>query len=115
MAPSGGYKGFGTGLMVELFAACLAGATLGKDASPFSGTAGGPPNTGQCLVAFDPSAFAGADFAPRVEALTAAILAQEGARLPGGRRRANRARIEREGVVADIDLVGRIRAIGHGA
>ena len=43
MVPSGGYKGFGVGLMVEIFAAALAGANLGKDASPFSGTTGGPP------------------------------------------------------------------------
>jgi len=45
MVPSGGAKGFGAGLMVELFAAALSGAVLGKDASPFSGTVGGPPNT----------------------------------------------------------------------
>ena len=41
MAPSGGYKGFGTGLMVEVMAAALSGAMLGIQASPFSGTAGG--------------------------------------------------------------------------
>ena len=46
MAPAGGYKGVGAALMVEVFAACLAGANPGVVASPFSGTAGGPPGTG---------------------------------------------------------------------
>lgn len=66
MAPSGGYKGFGIGLLVEIIAACLSGAVLSKDASPFPGTVGGPPNTGQCFMAFDPTAYAGSTFlAPR--------------------------------------------------
>ena len=45
MAPSGGYKGAGVALMVELVAAAMTGANLGIQASPFSGTAGGPPAT----------------------------------------------------------------------
>ncbi|MFP4450637.1 MAG: Ldh family oxidoreductase, partial [Rhodosalinus sp.] len=43
MRPAGGQKGFGAGLMVEIFAAALTGANLGLDASPFSGPQGGPP------------------------------------------------------------------------
>ena len=34
MAPAGGYKGFGTGMLAEVLASCLAGALLSKDASP---------------------------------------------------------------------------------
>ncbi|NND81328.1 MAG: Ldh family oxidoreductase, partial [Gammaproteobacteria bacterium] len=71
MAPAGGYKGFGIGLVAELLAACLSGALLSKDASPFAGTAGGPPGTGQCFIAFDPQAFSGDVFAERVAALVA--------------------------------------------
>ncbi|MBB4304728.1 (2R)-3-sulfolactate dehydrogenase (NADP+) [Rhodobium orientis] len=108
MAPAGGYKGFGVGLMVELLAACLSGAVLSKDASPFSGTKGGPPNTGQCFIAIEPAGFSPA-FSERVGALSAAITAQEGTRLPGGRRQANRARIVEEGVTADTELLNRIR------
>ena len=110
MAPTGGYKGFGVGLLVEIMAACLSGAVLGKDASPFAGTAGGPPNTGQCFLAFDLDAFSGAAFGEKVTALTAAIAEQEGARLPNTRRWANRARIEREGVTVDVGLMDRIKA-----
>ncbi|MGF1562587.1 MAG: Ldh family oxidoreductase [Geminicoccaceae bacterium] len=108
MAPSGGYKGFSTGLMVEVFAAALSGASLGKDASPFSGTAGGPPRTGQCFIALDPAAFSGERFGERIGALCAAIEAQEGARLPGARRQKHRARHERDGVDVDAALLERL-------
>ena len=110
MLPSGGYKGFGVGMMVELLAACLAGAVLSKDASPFSGTAGGPPNTGQCFIVMDPTAFSGAAFSDKVGEFVQAIRAQDGARLPGSRRIANRVRIERDGVQVPDDLIARIKA-----
>jgi len=110
MTPSGGAKGFGAGLMVEIFAAALSGATLGKDASPFSGTAGGPPKTGQFFFAVDPGAFSGAAFSGAVAELVAAIEAQEGARIPGSRRFGNRARIEAEGTEVPDALIARIDA-----
>ncbi len=110
MAPAGGYKGFGVGLMVELLASCLSGALSSRDASPFSGPAGGPPQTGQCFIALDPSALSGGAFAERVAALCAAITEQEGARLPGDRRMTNRARIDQEGVLVDEETLQRIRA-----
>jgi (2R)-3-sulfolactate dehydrogenase (NADP+) len=109
MAPSGGYKGFGVGLMVEILASCLAGAVSSREASPFSGTAGGPPGTGQCFVAFAPEAF-GTGFVANVGALVDAISAQEGTRVPGARRRANRRQIERDGAVVDSALIERIQA-----
>ncbi|MGB3148366.1 MAG: Ldh family oxidoreductase [Paracoccaceae bacterium] len=110
MLPSGGYKGFGVGLMVEILAAALSGAALSREASPFSGTVGGPPATGQCFLAFDPAGFAGADFAASMARLAGSITDQEGARLPGARRKANRARIEQEGVEIDAALMERITA-----
>jgi len=113
MVPSGGYKGFGIGLTVEILAACLAGSVLSKDASPFSGTAGGPPSTGQCFIAFDPPAFSGALFYDRISALTEAISTQENARVPGSRRKNNREKIEREGVSIDKDLLDRIQAFSN--
>lgn len=111
MAPAGGYKGFGIGLMVELLAACLSGATLSRDASPFSGPKGGPPATGQCFIAIEPGAPSGGAFAARVAALTAAIGADEGARLPGARRRARRSRTETEGVFVGAALLERLEAL----
>ncbi len=110
MQPAGGYKGFGLGLIVEIFAAALSGANLSNEASPFSGSSGGPPGTGQFFIAVDPAAFAGRAFAPALERLCNSIEVQEGARLPGSRRAANRVRIEAEGVNVDEALMARIAA-----
>ncbi|MCK0168291.1 Ldh family oxidoreductase [Jannaschia sp. S6380] len=108
MVPAGGQKGFGVGLMVEIFAAALTGANLSTEASPFSGPKGGPPGTGQFFLAVDPSAFAGDGFAASMDRLIASIEEQEGARLPGQRRMDNRRRIEAAGVIVDDDLLARI-------
>ncbi len=110
MAPAGGYKGFGTGLLVETLAAALSGAVLGKDASPFSGTAGGPPRTGQFFLAIDPEAFSEGGFASRIAGLCEAIAAQEGARLPGSGRQGRRAATLADGVPVDGGLHARIAA-----
>ncbi len=110
MAPSGGYKGFGTGLLVEIMAAALSGAVLGLQASPFSGTAGGPPRTGQCFIAFDPDAYSGAEFYERISTLADAIQSPDGARLPGELLRKNRQRIELEGVEVAQSLLEKIRS-----
>src|SRR5580704_6570851 len=101
MMPAGGYKGVGSALLVELMAACLSGATLGAKASPFSGTAGGPPKTGQLFIAIAPASSSGGDFAKRIETLVALIGAEADAHIPGAGRRAARARAEREGIVVD--------------
>ncbi|MEZ7974557.1 MAG: Ldh family oxidoreductase [SAR324 cluster bacterium] len=114
MAPSGGYKGFGTGLLVEVMAAALSGAVLGLQASPFSGTVGGPPRTGQCFIAFDPDAFSGGEFYERISILVDAIQSQDGARLPGERRKKNRLRIELEGVEVAQSLLEKIRSFCGG-
>ena len=108
MVPSGGYKGFGAGLMVEILAAALSGAALSKDASPFAGTAGGPPSTGQCFIAFDPGAFSDG-FNDKIADLAAAITNQDGARLPGSKRKENRPKNDEQGVTVSEDLLTRIR------
>ncbi len=107
MLPTGGVKGFGVGLMVEVLASAFAGSMASREASPFSGPAGGPPATGQCFIAIDPEA-AAAGFADRIEGLAAAISGQEGARLPGERRIAARARTEAEGVEVDDALMAQL-------
>ena len=97
--------------MVELFAAAMAGAELGIDAAPFSGTAGGPPRTGQFFIAIDPGVTSDGRFSGQLSRLVAAICAQEGTRLPGAKRKAARARALREGVDVPQDLLVRISAI----
>jgi (2R)-3-sulfolactate dehydrogenase (NADP+) len=110
MLPAGGQKGFGVGLMVEILASCLAGANLSINASPFSGTAGGPPGTGQCFIAIDPEAFSSNAFHNSVTALTEAITTQDGARLPGKRRLNNQSDARHDGVWVPEELVARIKA-----
>ncbi|SDI37389.1 Ldh family oxidoreductase [Lutimaribacter saemankumensis] len=110
MAPSGGYKGVGIALMTELLAAAMTGATLGIDASPFSGTAGGPPKTGQFFIAIDPGATSGGAFADRLSALVQAIRAQDGAHLPGDGRKSKRLAARADGVAVNVATLERIDA-----
>jgi len=110
MAPSGGYKGVGVALLVEILAAALTGATLGLDASPFSGTVGGPPKTGQFFIAINPQIAANSDFAARIERLASAIVAQEGARLPGQGRMQKRGKARLDGVAVNVATLEKIEA-----
>lgn len=98
MAPAGGYKGVGAALMVEVFAACLSGANPGVVASPFSGTTGGPPGTGQFFLAVAPGASSGGAFGDRLATVVAGFGAETHGRLPGGRKFAARAASRARGV-----------------
>ena len=110
MAPSGGYKGVGIALFVEIMAAAVSGATLGIHASPFSGTSGGPPKTGQFFLAIDPLASAGDGFATRMADLVAEIRGQEDAHLPGDGRRRKRAVAVEAGVPVNATTLARIES-----
>lgn len=110
MAPSGGYKGVGAGLMVELLAAAASGAMLAMEASPFSGTAGGPPKTGQFFIAIDVAASSDGGFGERVSKLVDAISSQAGAQVPGARRKQARVR-NASGVAVSSDMIAQIQAL----
>jgi (2R)-3-sulfolactate dehydrogenase (NADP+) len=110
MVPSGGYKGVGSALLVELMAACLAGATPGVQASPFSGTRGGPPRTGQYFVAIDPGPSSGGAFDDRLAVVLQAYTAEPAARLPGSQRLETRAKSN--GIAVDDALRTRLLALG---
>lgn len=111
MAPSGGYKGVGLALLVETMAAAMTGANLGMDASPFSGTAGGPPRTGQVFIAIDAATSSGGAFAARIARLTGEIRTMEGTRLPGDGRARARARAQTMGVAVSVATLDKIRAL----
>ncbi|MQY42544.1 Ldh family oxidoreductase [Epibacterium sp. SM1969] len=111
MVPSGGYKGVGIALTVELMAAAMTGATLGSVASPFSGTAGGPPKTGQFFIAVDPEATSGGAFQEKLTALIASIHDQDGARLPGDGRKTCRQKAAEQGVAVNAAMLEKIRAL----
>ncbi|MGR3615324.1 MAG: Ldh family oxidoreductase [Paracoccaceae bacterium] len=108
MAPSGGYKGVGIALITEMMAAAMTGATLGINASPFSGPVGGPPKTGQFFMAIDPTATSGGDYSARMAALVEAMADQDGARIPGNGRRAKRDLAKENGVAVNAATLDRI-------
>ncbi|WP_299888454.1 Ldh family oxidoreductase [uncultured Ruegeria sp.] len=111
MAPSGGYKGVGVALLTEVMAAALTGATLGMHASPFSGTAGGPPKTGQFFIAIDPATTSNGLFSTAISDLVDAIRFQDGAHLPGDGRRANRLSARKDGVSVNTATLAKIEAV----
>jgi (2R)-3-sulfolactate dehydrogenase (NADP+) len=99
LLPSGGYKGAGLALIVEVLAAVLTGANLSIDASSFADDAGGPPRTGQLFIAIDVARLGGRfAFNSQLERLITAMTSQPGVRLPGDKRLAARASTARDGV-----------------
>ena len=90
MVPMGGAKGAALALMVELLTAGLTGSSYAYEASSLFDDKGPPPDLAHLILVLDPARFAG-DFAARAEAMFEAIEAEEGARLPGARRLAERA------------------------
>lgn len=105
MVPLGDAKGATLAMMVEILAAALVGAHFGFQASSFLDAAGGPPDTGQLILAIDPHAMGGHWFDERMRVLVHAIEAQEGTRLPGVRRLTLRARAQAEGIEMPEELL----------
>jgi (2R)-3-sulfolactate dehydrogenase (NADP+) len=111
MLPMGDAKGTALALMVELLAAGLTGANFAAEASSFLDAEGGPPGTGLLLIAFDPTAFGGEGVVAHFGALAKAIEDQPGARLPGARRLAARAKAAKDGLAVSDKLLADIEAV----
>ena len=109
MAPAGGYKGFGMGLIVEVMCAALAGARRGPEMGSFMANDGKPIGCGQFFIALDPKGFSGGAFAKQIGALVKSILAQDGARLPNARRAANHKRLMKQGLPIERALYARLK------
>lgn len=104
MIPLGDAKGAALAFMVEVLAACIPGAHLAFEASSFLDDKGGPPSTGQLLLAIDPAGFGHAAFGERMATLVGAIERQQGARLSGARRLTNRAKAASAGIVIPPEI-----------
>lgn len=98
MVPLGDAKGATLALMVEVLAAALVGTHFAFQASSFLDDKGGPPDTGQLILAIDPHAMGGNWFDERMRLLAHAIEDQDGTRLPGVRRLTLRAKAQAEGI-----------------
>lgn len=81
LVSSGGYKGWGFGLMAEILAAGMTSGSLSKDVKPLLVPEGPPHDLGQFYIIIDPSA--SNDFFTRIQMLADAIAQDEGARMPG--------------------------------
>lgn len=98
MAAIGGVKGTMLALIVELLCCALTGAAFSFENDSFF-EPGAKARIGHALLAIDPNALAGGeDYYARLEALLAAMLADEAVRLPGSRRHEAAARAHAEGI-----------------
>lgn len=96
---TGGSKGAMLALMIELMVVSLTGARFGLEVDTFFEDEGNVPHIGQAFIVIDPSALGGtAVYEERVEALIAAMLADDGVRIPGYRRNTLAAKARIEGV-----------------
>ena len=111
----GGLKGTMLALAVELLCCALTGAALSHEVASMHTPDGPPLQLGQAFLAVDPGALAGNDvYFERVETLVAAMLEDEGVRLPGDRRHALVARAAKDGVEVAADLEKQLRELARG-
>ncbi|MBY8974821.1 Ldh family oxidoreductase [Rhodobacteraceae bacterium NNCM2] len=109
--PFGGYKGNSIALMVDLMAGPLIGEVCSFEAGPPNNTLGGPSLGGEIIIAFDPSRLGADKAVAHGERLFDELLKQGGTRIPGGRRGAIRAKMDREGVPVANETLEKIRAL----
>ncbi len=105
MVPLGDAKGAALAFMVEVLGAALVGAHFAFEASSFLDDKGGPPRTGQLILAIDPAGFGGGGFDERISTLASAIEQQDGARLSGTRRLKLRETARADGMAISDDLI----------
>jgi (2R)-3-sulfolactate dehydrogenase (NADP+) len=109
LLPLGGAKGAALALMVEVLSAAVTGANFAFEASPFLDDKGGPPGTGQLLLAIDAGAFGSGNGVLQRVAVLAGVIEADGARLPGSRRHALREKAERDGLLVDSSVLAGLK------
>ncbi len=109
--PFGGYKGGAIAMMVEILAAGLSGGDTSPEAEAGYSGHGGPSAGGHLIIAMDPARFGQEAFLARIEGLFQQMLADDGVRLPGDRRLANRARTPVNGVDVPKALYDHVTAL----
>lgn len=86
LVSTGGYKGYGFGLMTEILAAAVTGSVTSLNVKGLKLPDGPPHDLGQFYFIVDPTTFSGDDFWQRLASLTSAVEDQPNARLPGTQR-----------------------------
>lgn len=113
LAPAGGHRGFGVGLMVELLAAVLTGSTLSADAPPAYDADGPAHDLGQHYLLLDPAATPGEGATAALNRLTDVVV-DAGGRAPGQGKAARRAEAAARGVALSPELAARLSRLGDG-
>ena len=113
MAAIGGVKGVLLALMVELLCCALTGAQFGFENDSFF-EPGRPASIGHALLAIYPGALAGSSaYEERIETLIAAMLEDEGVRLPGERRHKLVADARASGIAVPDALLKQLRELAQ--
>jgi (2R)-3-sulfolactate dehydrogenase (NADP+) len=113
MLPIGGAKGAALALMVEVMSACLAGASLGVEASSLYEAQGPSPDLGQVILVIDSAALSGEAFSGRLRTLADVYQKLDGARFPGLSRLENRKKAAQEGLRIPTVLDCEIRSLAR--
>lgn len=110
MLPFGGHKGSALATMIELMAGPFIGDRTSRQSAAFDQGRHAAPCHGELIIAFDPGLLSDPGDLAAAETMLDGITSQ-GARLPGARRHAQRARSRRDGIPVDRALLERIRAL----
>lgn len=109
--PFGGYKGGAIAMLVDLMCGPLIGEVSSVEAGAEDNGDGGPATGGELILAMDPTRFGGDDAIARGERLFAAMVDQDGVRLPGDRRLAARQKTPGEGIEIPASLHATIEGL----
>jgi (2R)-3-sulfolactate dehydrogenase (NADP+) len=107
LVSTGGYKGFGFGLMAEVLAAAVTGSVNSLDVKGLKLPEGAPHDLGQFYFLMDPTAVSGDTFWQRLERISDAVNEQPEARLPGSQR------VERNSVIISEGVWAQALALAH--
>jgi LDH2 family malate/lactate/ureidoglycolate dehydrogenase len=116
MLPMGGPKGFALALLVEALTGVLSDSGVGPEVGGNYINTDKPSRSGHCFIAIDPGAF-GEGYRERMDGLVSGIRAVEPVeagrpvRVPGDRRRAERAERERDGVELPSEVVAELNLL----
>ncbi|CAN5462365.1 Ldh family oxidoreductase [soil metagenome] len=116
MTPAAGHKGSAIALLVDIMSGGVAASNFSSEAGSFGGTAGGPPDVGQVVLAIDPSGTMGDSYIDRLESEFVALAAEPGVRLPGDRRIDERSRAQLAGIDVPDELMATLNQYAeHGS
>lgn len=114
LLPMAGYKGAGLSLMLGLLAGSLNGALFGREVMDFNEQQSAATNTGQFILALDPSRFQPIDmFKAEIDNQSRSLRSSkmtpgQTARLPGDMRAARRADRLKNGVALKPELIAQL-------